>query len=56
MNIWGDRWGPYGTTEHIVERIRQYQSSCAETVVITFAAFDQERQMELFINEILTEF
>ncbi|MBH74676.1 MAG: hypothetical protein CL896_02650 [Dehalococcoidia bacterium] len=56
MNIWGDRWGPYGTTEHIVERIRQYQSCGAETVVIRFAAFDQERQMELFINEILTEF
>ena len=56
MNIWGDRWGPYGPAEQIVERIRQYESSGAETVILRFAAFDQERQMELFINEVVTEF
>ena len=56
INIWGDRWGPYGPVEHVVARIRQYQSSGAETVIIRFAAFDQERQLELFVNEVLTEF
>ncbi|MEE2885161.1 MAG: LLM class flavin-dependent oxidoreductase [Chloroflexota bacterium] len=56
INIWGDRWGPYGPVEHVVARIRQYQSSGAETVIIRFAAFDQERQLELFVNEVLPEF
>ncbi len=56
MNMWGDRWGPYGPSELIAERIRRYKAAGAETMVVRFASFDQERQLSLFLEEIVPEF
>ena len=46
MNMWGDRWGPYGPPELTVDRIRRYEEAGAETVIVRFASFDQERQVD----------
>ena len=56
MNMWGDRWGPYGPSELIAERIRRYEAAGAETMVVRFASFDHERQLSLFLEEIVPEF
>ena len=56
MNMWGDRWGPYGPSELITDRIRRYEDAGAETMVVRFASFDQERQLSLFLEEILAQF
>lgn len=56
MNMWGDRWGPYGPPELITERIRSYQKAGAQTIIIRFAAFDQAKQLNVFSNKILPEF
>ena len=56
MNMWGDRWGPYGPSELIAERIRRYEAAGAETMIVRFASFDQERQLSLFLEEIVPEF
>ena len=52
-NIWGDRWGPFGgPSEGVVERILQYAEAGAGTIIVRFASFDQERQMDTFLNEV----
>ena len=53
MNIWGDRWGPYGPAETVAARIRDYQRAGAETAIIRFAAFNQRAQLERFLRDIL---
>ena len=53
MNIWGDRWGPYGPAETVAARIRDYQRAGAETAIIRFAAFNQQAQLERFLREVL---
>ena len=56
-NIWGDRWGPFGgPAERTVERIRQYVDAGARTVIVRFASFDQERQMDIFLTEVAPAF
>ena len=56
MNMWGDRWGPYGPSELITERIRRYEAAGAETMIVRFASFNQERQLSLFLEEIASQF
>ena len=56
MNMWGDRWGPYGPSELIAERIRRYEAAGAETMIVRFASFDQQRQLTLFLEEVAPEF
>ena len=56
MNMWGDRWGPYGPSELIADRIRRYEEAGAETMIVRFASFDQERQLSLFLEEIVPQF
>ena len=53
INIWQDRWGPWGPTEEAISRIDSYHSSGAQTVIVRFASFDQERQLDLFLNDVL---
>ena len=55
MNFWGDRWGPYGPSELVAERIRRYQDAGAETMIVRFASFDQERQLNAFLEEVAPE-
>ena len=52
-NIWGDRWGPFGPPERVVERIREYAQAGAGTLIIRFASFDQEGQLETFLREVV---
>lgn len=56
MNFWGDRWGPYGPAELVSERIRRYETVGAETMIVRFASFDQERQLSVFLEEVAPEF
>ncbi len=56
MNFWGDRWGPYGPAELVSERIRRYEAAGAETMIVRFASFDQERQLSAFLEEVAPEF
>ena len=51
-NIWGDRWGPFGNPQRVAERIAQYHEAGAQTVIVRFASFEQERQLDVFLNEI----
>ena len=52
-NIWGDRWGPFGNPGRVAERIMAYQEAGAQTVIVRFASFDQERQLDTFLNDIV---
>ena len=51
-NIWGDRWGPFGNPQRVKERIAQYHEAGAQTIIVRFASFEQERQLDTFLNEI----
>ena len=51
-NIWGDRWGPFGNPKRVAERISEYRDAGAQTVIVRFASFEQERQLDTFLNEI----
>ena len=55
MNIWGDRWGPYGPPELTVERIQRYAQSGAGTIIVRFASFEQEKQLETFLSKVVPE-
>ena len=53
MNIWGDRWGPYGPPERTVERIDRYREAGARTIIVRFASFDQEGQLRRLVDEVI---
>jgi len=53
INIWQERWGPWGTPEEVLTRIKTYENVGAETIIVRFASFDQARQLELFLNEVV---
>ena len=52
-NIWGDRWGPFGNPGRVAERIAQYAEAGAQTVIVRFASFEQERQLDVFLDKIV---
>ncbi len=56
LNFWGDRWGPYGDTDGVIERIRQFTAAGADEIIVRFASYDQPRQMELFAENVLPSF
>ena len=56
MNMWGDRWGPYGAPGRIVERINQYREAGAHTVIVRFASLEQDRQLDTFLSEVAPNF
>ncbi|PKB72387.1 MAG: hypothetical protein BZY87_00925 [SAR202 cluster bacterium Io17-Chloro-G6] len=51
-DIWGTRWGPFGGPERVAGRIAQYVAAGAETVVVRFASFQPEKQLELFLDAV----
>lgn len=55
-NIWGDRWGPFGPSQWAVERIGQYVQAGAKTIIVRFASFDQEGQLNKFLREVAPAF
>ena len=55
-NIWGDRWGPFGPPEWTVERIRRYAEAGAGTIIVRFASFHQEHQLNTFLRDVAPAF
>ena len=39
VNHWGDRWGPWGTPETIVERLQAYAAAGADELIVRFASW-----------------
>ena len=55
-NIWGERWGPFGPPDSVAERIRLYAEAGADTIIVRFASFDQETQLESFLHNVAPSF
>ena len=55
-NIWGARWGPFGGPERVGERIAEYVAAGAGTIVVRFASFEPEKQLELFLDQVATAY
>ena len=53
INIWQDRWGPWGPAEEAISRIGSYENVGAQTVIVRFASFDQEKQLDIFLSDVL---
>ena len=55
-NIWGTRWGPFGDGARVKDRIAEYAESGAETIIVRFASFQPERQLDAFLEEVAPAF
>ena len=55
-NIWGDRWGPFGDPERTRERIHAYADAGADQIVVRFATYRQEEQMQTFLEQVAPDF
>lgn len=55
-NIWGDRWGPFGDAGRVRERIHAYAAAGADQIVVRFASYRQEAQMQTFLEQIAPDF
>ena len=55
-NIWGTRWGPFGKPERIKERMAEYVEAGAQTLVVRFASFEPQLQLETFLEQVAPEF
>ena len=55
-NIWGDRWGPFGDAERVRERIHAYAAAGADQIVVRFASYRQEEQMQTFLEQVAPDF
>ena len=51
-NIWGDRWGPFGGPEQVSQRIGDYVGAGAETIIVRFASFEPQRQLDIFLDRV----
>ena len=51
-DIWGTRWGPFGGVERVSDRIQEYVSAGAETVIVRFASFEPEKQLDVFLEKV----
>ena len=52
-NIWGNRWGPFGGAENVKQRIAAYAEAGAQTVIVRFASFHPERQLDMFLENVV---
>jgi alkanesulfonate monooxygenase SsuD/methylene tetrahydromethanopterin reductase-like flavin-dependent oxidoreductase (luciferase family) len=55
-NIWGTRWGPFGDIERVKDRLAEYADAGAQTLVVRFASFEPERQLEIFLDKVAPAF
>ena len=53
LNFWGERWGPFGEPEAIVERARAYAEAGAGELIFRFASWRQEQQLTSFCETVL---
>ena len=56
VNIWQERWGPWGTPEQVITRVKSYENVGAETIIVRFASYNQTKQLDLFLNEVVPYF
>ena len=54
--IWGTRWGPFGGPERLKERMSEYVEAGAQTLIVRFADFDPQRQLEVFLEQVAPNF
>ena len=55
-NIWGTRWGPFGDPARVKQRMFEYIEAGAGTLVVRFASFDPQRQLDLFLDQVAPAF
>ena len=55
-DIWGTRWGPFGGVERVADRMQEYVSAGAETVIVRFASFEPEKQLNIFLEKVAPMF
>jgi alkanesulfonate monooxygenase SsuD/methylene tetrahydromethanopterin reductase-like flavin-dependent oxidoreductase (luciferase family) len=55
-NIWGNRWGPFGSVAAVQERMAQYAEAGAQTLVVRFASYQPERQLDRFLEQVAPAF
>jgi len=55
-DIWGTRWGPFGGAERVKDRIMEYVEAGAETVIVRFASFEPEKQLDIFLEQVAPVF
>ena len=53
MNIWSNVWGPLGPPEQTAHAILRYAEAGAKTIIVRFASFDQEGQLDIFMREVV---
>ncbi|PKB79221.1 MAG: hypothetical protein BZY88_14470 [SAR202 cluster bacterium Io17-Chloro-G9] len=51
-NIWGDRWGPFGGPDRVQQRMAEYAEAGAQTIIVRFASFEPERQLDMFLSKV----
>ena len=51
-DIWGTRWGPFGGPERVGARIAEYVAAGAGTVIVRFASFEPEKQLDMFLDKV----
>ena len=54
--IWGTRWGPFGGTDRVAERMAEYAAAGARTLVVRLATYDPERQLDVFLEKVAPHF
>ncbi len=52
-NIWGNRWGPFGSPEAVLQRIREYAQAGVNHFIIRFASYDVPAQLNALTREVL---
>ncbi len=55
-NIWGTRWGPFGGAQRVTERMREYVAAGAQTLVVRLATDQPEQQLDVFLEQVTSEF
>ncbi|MBQ11424.1 MAG: hypothetical protein CMJ45_07740, partial [Planctomyces sp.] len=55
-DIWGTRWGPFGGAERVAQRMAEYVGAGADTLVVRFASFQPQRQLEIFLDRVAPAF
>ena len=53
---WGERWGPWGDPERVAGRMAEYAQAGANHLVMRFASWDQARQLEGFVRDVVPAF
>ena len=54
--IWGTRWGPFGAPASIRAKMVEYVEAGVQTLVVRFASFEPQKQLETFLEQVAPEF